>query len=190
MSPQGTGPDDPRPGEPEPESADPPLRWPRGSAEEDFEAERATQLDELARWAREQRFRPLTDALEAHGMIREHREDSGRYIVPEWWAQAAPPEAACPRCETPGDPALCGGCADAQAADPDPPSLLAWWESMPAIGRRLYLSAAHGLDPWTGRAARVEFETTTIDAEAGVGVSRAPLLSLVPRTSWNLRRGG
>jgi hypothetical protein len=173
-----------------PEQPDEPLRWPRDSAEEDFEAHRAAELDELARWVREQPLRPLTDMMESHGYVRDRREAWGRYIVPEWWAKAEPPATACPRCETPGRPVICDLCADAQAAVPDPDSMIAWWEEMPALGRRLHLSARHGIDPWTARPVQIEHEQTVIDAEAGVGVSYARLVSMVPRTSWDLRLGG
>jgi len=171
-----------------PQQPDEPLRWPRDSAEEDAEAHRAAELDRLGGWAREQRLRPLTDTLEAHGITRDHRESWGRYIVPSWWAETEPPAAACPWCQAPGPPVTCGPCAAAQAASPGPGSLTGWWESLTPLGRRLHLSARWGTDPWTGRAVRIEFETTAIDEEAGLGVSRARLHSPAPPTSWDTRR--
>jgi hypothetical protein len=171
---------------PEPTEPGTPLRWERDSQEEDFEAARARELDALARWGREQRLKPLTDALEAHGLVREQREGWGGYVVPSWWAQAAPPERACPWCQAPAedDDAVCGSCADAQAAAGDPDSLTGWWEALSPLARRLHLSAAHGLDPWTGRAVRIGYESVTI-GEAGVRTGLAHLHSVVPRTSWD-----
>jgi hypothetical protein len=164
-----------------------PLRWERDSKAEGDEAHRASEIDKLARWAREQRLRPLTDALEAHGITRDDREGWGRYIVPSWWPRVPPPETACPWCESPGDghSEICEGCLDAQAAAGDPPSMIAWWRSLAPIARRLHLGAVHGIDPWTGRAVTISYEDTTIDPEAGVAVSCLPLRTLVPRTSWD-----
>jgi hypothetical protein len=168
---------------------DEPLRWERDSAEEDAEAHRVAELDKLARWAREQRLKPLFDTMEADGLIRDDREGWGRYIVPEWWAQAERPEPACGWCERPAeDDEVCAACRDAQAAAGDPDSLTGWWRSLSPLGRRLHLGAAVGVDPWTGRPVRIGFESAAIDAE-GITVSYARLHSLVPRTSLHPEPG-
>lgn len=169
----------------EPEQPGKPLRWERDSEAEDFETARATQLDALAQWQREQRLRPLTDMLEAHGLTREDRKGWGGYIVPEWWAQAEPPVSACPWCQAPGDPVMCVLCCVAQAGSPDPASLLAWWEGLSPLARRLHLSLAHGVDPWTGRPVRIEYET--IDR---AGAAYDLYRTRPPRCSWDLRREG
>jgi hypothetical protein len=167
-----------------------PLRWERDSDAEDFEAHRAGELDALARWAAERRYERLTRALEEHGITRRPSEVvRGGYVVPDGWAEVVPPEPRCPWCETPGgDGAICGECADVHAASPDLPSMVAHWEALDPLARRLHLSARHGIDPWTGERVRIEHETARVDDD-GLAVERAPLFGAAPATSWDRRRG-
>ncbi len=74
-----------------PSPEEPGGRWRRDSPEEDFEAHRAHDIDGLGRWSREQRTRPLTDALKSHGLTEEPGEGyTGRLILPDWWADIRP----------------------------------------------------------------------------------------------------
>jgi hypothetical protein len=68
-------------------SDDPPRRWPDDSPEEDAEAHRQRELARLERWIAEQRVKPLTDALESHGLQRGDAAESiaGPIVVPDWW---------------------------------------------------------------------------------------------------------
>ena len=168
---------------------DEPLRWERDSDAEAAEAHRAAEQDRLDAWARDERLRPLTDALEAHGLIREQRESWGRYVVPQGWAEAEPPEHACPWCQAPAEASeVCAACRDAQAGSSDPPARVSWWESLDPIARRLHLSACHGIDPWTGRAVSIGYESVAVGQD-GLAVTEIPLLTRPPRSSWDDLRG-
>ena len=173
--------------DPDPEA----LRWERDSEAEDFETRRAGELDALARWAAERRHERLTRALEEHGLERSRSETvRGGYVVPDGWADVPPPEPRCPWCQSPaGDDATCGECLDVQAASPGPPSLIAHWEALSPLARRLHLNAVHGIDPWTGQPAQIAYEWATL-SEEGLEVSRSPVLPVVPRTSWDQRARG
>lgn len=175
-------------GEPDEPQDDAGLKWPRDSAEEDFEAARATQLDAYARWAREQRrIKPLTDALEQNGI---HRGDpagepwTGQPILPDWWDEIAKPGAGCAWCQRPGVPMPCPECRDARAAADDPPSLWSWWASLTPELRRLNIAARFSRDPWSDRRVRVGIDW----ADAG-GVSRQRYAGCTPNgIYWQARR--
>ncbi len=75
-------------------TGDPPRRWPDDSPEEDAQVDRAAELDKLQRWAREQKVRPLTDALTEHGMLPGDGEGwAGAVILPDWWDEIPEPGA-------------------------------------------------------------------------------------------------
>jgi hypothetical protein len=163
------------------------LRWERDSAQEDFEAERARELDKLAAWAAEQRARPLTDALESDGYIRGHREVLAvTWVVPSWWASVVPPEPRCSWCQAPGAGDPCGPCQAARDQASDPPGLLAWWESLDPQARRMYVAVKHGTDPWSGRPVTIECEwAETGDDGASVASGVHRLHGFVPACRWD-----
>jgi hypothetical protein len=158
-----------------------PLRWERDSPGEDFEAARAGQLDELARWQSERIARALGEA--------SPREGWGRWIVPDGWADVAAPDPRCAWCQAAGAGGqLCAGCRLARARWPDEPvSLSAHWDSLPPAARRLHLCIAHRIDPWTGAPVVVGFESAGLDDDGALVAGRVPVVTVVPRTSWDLR---
>jgi hypothetical protein len=170
-----------------------PQRWERDSAAEDFEVRRARSLDELAAWARDQRYRPLLDALGADGIARSHREALAiTEAVPEWWADVEAPAPRCNLCQAPAGDDPCGPCREAQRAGPSPASLLAYWAERPAEVRRLLLAAKYRTDPWSGRPVVIECawsESAGPDEEPGVITGRHRLIPVTPVCRWDALRG-
>ncbi len=162
-------------------TGDPPRRWPDDSPEEDFEAHRAEELDKLQQWAREQKVRPLTDELEAHGLIGDGDGEgwAGPVILPGWWDEIPEPGGQCPWCQRPGvvirffdgdpsRPVPCPECSAAAYADPDPPPTFAWWAGLTAQARRMHIAATYGTDPWSGQRCTIHREWTDVDSEGQV----------------------
>jgi hypothetical protein len=146
-------------------TGDAPRRWDDDSAEEDAEVHRARELARLEQWTAEQKTRPLTDALESHGILPGDGQGwAGPPITPDWWDQVAEPHDQCPWCQRPGVPSPCGECRAAREQDIDPASLWAWWASLAPARRRLHIAASYGVDPWSGRRVRIGVEWTGIDA--------------------------
>ena len=147
---------------------DDPGRWPRDSKAEDDEAHRATELARLEVWIREQKLRPLTDALEAGGVQPGNpggESWAGQVITPAWFNQVPEPHDQCPWCQRPGIPAPCPECRQGHAAEVDPPSLWSWWQSLTPAQRRLQIAARFGTDPWTGRRVTITAEWTDTGPE-------------------------
>jgi hypothetical protein len=169
------------------ERDDPPQRWERDSPAEDFEASRARQLDELDAWARDQRYRPLTDAMESDGIIRERCETLAvAWVVPPWWASVSPPEPRCSWCQAPGAGDPCGPCLAAREHASDPPGLLAWWESLDPQARRMYVAVKHRTDPWSGRPVIIMCEWAETGSDgASVASGVHPLAGFVPACRWD-----
>jgi hypothetical protein len=170
----------------------PPRRWPDDSPEEDAEAYRAAELARLEQWMREQKLRPLTDALGAAGVAREPGECwAGPVILPDWWDQVPEPGHCCPWCQRPGVPSPCPECREARAADADPPSLWAWWASLAPAARRLHIAASYGTDPWSGRHCSIRMEWTSTDAEGQIRTTHPPYLGAAPAgVYWGTRGRG
>ena len=162
-------------------TGDPPRRWPDDSPEEDAQVDRAAELDKLQRWAREQKVRPLTDALTEHGMLPGDGEGwAGAVILPDWWDEIPEPGHCCPWCQRPGVPAPCPECREARAADADPPSTWAWWAGLTAQARRLHIAARFGTDPWSGRRCTIRRESTDIDPDLQISTTYLPYFGAAP----------
>jgi hypothetical protein len=168
-------------------SDDPARRWPDDSPEEDFAVHQATELDGIDRRGREQKLRPLTDALAEHGIGPGGAAESwcSAPVVPDWWLEVPEPGGQCPWCQRPGVPAPCPECRAAR--EQDPPAVWAWWASLAPARRRLYLAARHGTDPWTGRRVRLEAEWTDIIADE-IATARRLFHPITPTTAWDLAR--
>jgi hypothetical protein len=166
---------------------DDPGRWPRDSAQEDFEAHRATELDRLARWSREQKLRPLTEALESHGIQPGDAAESwpGPVTLPDWWHEIPEPHDQCPWCQRPGRPSTCAECRTAREQAGDPAARWAWWARLSPAQRRLWLAARHGTDPWSGRRVRIEIEWTDVDADESIATARYRFHLITPPTAWD-----
>lgn len=171
---------------------DPPGRWPRDSEAEDFEVRRATELDRLARWGREQKLRPLTDALAEHGILPGDGQGwPGPLVLPDWWDQIPEPGHCCPWCQRPDVPAPCPECREARAAGADPPALWAWWVRCTAAQRRLNIAGSYSTDPWSGRRCTIGQEWTDIDAEGQISTTYPPWRGAAPAgTYWEAWRQG
>jgi hypothetical protein len=168
---------------------DPPRRWPDDSEQEDAEAHRARELDRLDRWAREQKTRPLADALAEHGLIRGDAAESwcSPPILPDWWDEIPEPGDACMWCQRRGVPSPCPECRAAREHGGDPAALWAWWLGLAPPRRRVYLAARYRRDPWTGRPVRIDVEWTDADADgASIATARLPFVPIVPSTAWSL----
>jgi hypothetical protein len=147
-------------------TGDPPRRWDDDSPKEDDEAHRAAEIDRLQRWAKEQPHRPLTDALQAHGVMPGDpggESWAGPVITPDWWDDVAEPGAGCPWCQRPGVPSPCADCRQARVTAGDPPFVWAWWVSLAPARRRLHIAARFGTDPWTGRRVTILAEWLDVD---------------------------
>jgi hypothetical protein len=170
-------------------STDPARRWGDDSPEEDFEASRAAELDRLARWGREQKLRPLTDQLDAHGLTREPRETLAESVIlPDWWEDIAAPANPCPWCQRPVPASPCPQCRTARAADVDPPAAWAWWAGLAAQARRLHIAASYGVDPWSGRYCSIRQESTELDQEGQVCTSYLLYFGAAPKgIYWGAR---
>lgn len=150
-------------------TGDLPRRWADDSPEEDAEAHRARELARLEAWAREQKVRPLADALTEHGLLPGDGEGwTGPVILPDWWDQVAPPANPCPSCQRNVPASPCPECREARATDLDLPSTWAWWPSLSAEARRLHIAATYGTDPWSGRRCTIRRESTDVDSEGQV----------------------
>jgi hypothetical protein len=169
-------------------SDDPPRRWPDDSPEEDAEAHRQRELARLERWIAEQRVKPLTDALESHGLQRGDAAESiaGPIVVPDWWDGIPEPGDCCPWCQRPGTATIpCDQCRAAREQNDDPASLWAWWASLAPPRRRLFLAARWRHDPWTGRPARIEIEWTDVNSDDEIATARLPFCPVTPSTAWD-----
>jgi hypothetical protein len=153
-------------------TGDPPRRWDDDSPEEDAEAHRAQELARLEQWMAEQKLRPLTDALEEHGLIRDDGEGwTGPVILPAWWNDIQPPVNACPWCQRPVPASPCPECRAARATDADPPAAWSWWPSLSAEARRMHIAASYGTDPWSGRRCTIRIEQTDVDSGGQIRVA-------------------
>ncbi len=170
-------------------------RWPRDSEQEDAEVHRAAELDKLERWIREEKTRPLTDALAGHGVLPGGGELlRASFILPGWWDEVPEPGGQCWACQRPGVPSPCGQCRAAREQSSDPAEAVAWswWTGLAAGDRRLLLAARWRRDPWTGRPVRIETDWAEADSSDGnVTTGRHPFHPVTPSTAWDLlRRGG
>jgi hypothetical protein len=174
--------------------SEPPRRWDDDSPEEDAEAYRAAELARLDAWVREQKRRPLTDALAEHGV--QPGKPGGeswadQVITPDWWDEVAEPGAPCPWCQRPGVPAPCPECRRGRAADLDPPQLWAWWAALAPAARRLHIAATYHVDPWSGRHCAIYVEWTDVDAEDQLLTTRPLYAGCAPAGIWwGTRRRG
>ena len=175
-------------------TGDPPRQWADDSPEEAAEVHRARELDRLDRWMREQKVRPLTDALAEHGMLPG--DDEGEawaepVILPDWWDQVAAPANPCPWCQRNVPASPCPECREARAADLDPPPTWAWWAGLTAPARRLHIAATYGVDPWSGRRCSIRREWTDVDAEGRVRTTDLPYVGAAPAgIFWGAQRRG
>ena len=168
-------------------TGDPPRRWPDDSPGEDAEAHRQRELARLETWMREQKTRPLADAL--GGGSPGGESWAGPLIAPDWWDDVAEPGTCCPWCQRPGVPAPCGECLQARATAGDPPSLWAWWASLTPARRRAEIAARFGTDPWSGRRAPVSAEWTDISSEGEISTGRHRYTGCTPDgIYWAARR--
>jgi hypothetical protein len=175
-------------------TGDPTRRWPDDSPEEDAETHRAAELARLERWAAEQKVRPLTDALESHGLIHEPGESwAGRVILPDWWDEIPAPPGACPWCQRNVPAAPCPECREARAAaaDADPPPTWAWWPSLSAEARRFHIAATYHTDPWSGRRCEIRMEWIDMDSEGQIRTTDLPYSGAAPAgIYWGADRQG
>jgi hypothetical protein len=140
----------------------------------------------------EERADKLARIMADVGLIHEpSAETMAAPVVPEWWAEVEPPQWACEWCQRPaGDVALEGGicpaCYAAQAsAEPDRVALLGHWGKLTPAARRLHLAARWRVDPWTGRRVVIRAAWVDVDHSGAVGAAEHPLITMVPRTSWD-----
>jgi hypothetical protein len=170
-------------------TGDPARRWPDDSPAEDAEADRAADRDRLDQWAREQKTRPLADALAEHGLLPGDAAESwcSPPILPGWWDTVPAPPNPCPWCQRDVPAAPCPECRAAREHGGDPAALWAWWLGLDPARRRVYLAAKWRTDPWTGRPVRIEVEWTDVDADGGaIATARLPFVPIVPSTAWSL----
>jgi len=167
---------------------DPPRRWPDGSPAEDAEADRAAERDRLDQWAREQKTRPLADALTEHGILPGDAAESwcSPPILPDWWDDVRPPANPCPWCQRNVPASPCPQCRSAREHGGDPAAVWAWWLGLDPARRRVYLAAKYRADPWSGRPVRIEVEWTDVDADGAIGTARHLYVPIVPSTAWTL----
>lgn len=142
--------------------------------------------DEAGQWAEDLVFRWALDALRYDA--RERSPSRDEYLAPTWWLDTQQPATVCCWCQRPHVPAvdICNECRQARADANDPSSLLAHWRTVSPLAKRLHLTIATGIDPWTGRRARIGHESATA-GEDGFTITRATLGTVVPRTSWDLQ---
>jgi hypothetical protein len=173
-------------------TGDPPRRWPDDSPEEDFEVNRAREIDKLGRFPREQMTRPLVDALVAGGFMEQPGEAVLVALVkPDWFDQVPEPGGTCMWCQRPDLASPCPECREAREQGGDPAAAWAWWAGLTAGDRRLMLAARWRLDPWTGRPVRIETGWTQAGDDGTITTARHPFHPVVPSTAWDLlRRGG
>lgn len=182
-------------------TGDPPRRWPDDSPEEDAEVHRAAELAKLERWMREQKVRPLTDALTEHGILPDDGEGwTGPVIVPDWWAEIPEPHDQCSSCQRPGvvtrffdgdpsRPVPCNECCAAHYADPDPPVVWARWAGLTPAQRRFHVAATYGTDPWSGRRCTIRIESTDVDSEGQIHTTDLPYSGAAPNgIFWGAQR--
>ena len=169
-----------------------PRRWPDDSPAEDAEAERAAELDRLDQWAREQKTRPLADALTEHGIMPGDpggESWSGPLVLPDWWDDIPEPLDQCPWCQRRGVPSPCPECRAARAADADQPAEWAWWPRCTPAQRRLHIAATYGTDPWSGRHCRIYTEWTDVDAAGQISTTYPLWFGAAPAgIYWGARR--
>jgi len=168
-------------------------RWADDSPEEDFKVHQAHEEDRLKVWVGEQKTRPLADALEAHGLIREPGETwAGPVVLPDWWDEIPAPANPCPWCQRNVPASPCPECREARAADDvDPPAAWAWWPSLTAEARRLHIAASYGTDPWSGRRCSIHMEWTDISSDGEVRTTYPPYSGAAPAgIFWGARRRG
>ncbi len=173
-------------------TSDPPRRWDDDSPEEDAEVYRAAELARLERWAAEQKARPLTDALESHGMLPGDAAESwsSAPITPGWWASVPPPADPCAWCQRPVAASPCPECRAAREQDHGPAAAWEWWASLTAQDRRLLLAARWRRDPWSGAPVAIEVDWADVGDDGTITTGRHPYHPLIPATAWDLIRGG
>ena len=173
-------------------TGDLPRRWPDDSPEEDFEVNRALELDGLQRWGREQKVRPLTDALAGHGVLPgDDQGMAGPVILPDWWDEIPVPANPCPWCQRNVPASPCPECRQARAADGDPPPMWAWWPSLSAGARRLHIAAAYHTDPWSGRRCAIRKEWTDVGSDGEVRTTHRLYAGCAPAgIYWGAQRRG
>jgi len=169
-------------------SNDPPEpgRWPRGSKAEDDEVHRQQELARLEQWMIRQRLRPLTDALEEHGIQRGGGEGwAGPPFTPDWFDQVPPPPNPCPWCQRNVPASPCPECRAAREQAGDPAGW-AWWAGLAPERRRLYLAARWHRDPWSLRPVRIDVSWTEAASDGTVTAARLPYCPHTPATAWDL----
>ena len=168
-------------------------RWPDDSPEEDAEVHRAAELAKLDQWMREQKTRPLADALKADGALPGGGEVlRSTLILPAWWHDVAEPHDQCWACQRPGVASPCGECRTAREQATDQAAeTIAWstWAALTAARRRLLLAARWRRDPWTGRPVSITIDRTEVDSDGNAApTGRHPFHPVTPSTAWD-RRG-
>ena len=175
-------------------TSDPARRWPDDSPGEDAETHRVRELARLERWVAEQKVRPLADALESHGLIREPGEGwTGPPITPDWWDDIPAPADPCPWCQRDVPASPCPECREARAADADadPPLAWAWWASLSAEARRFHIAATYHIDPWSGRRCSISMEWTDMDSEGQIRTTDLSYSGAAPAgIYWGAQRRG
>jgi hypothetical protein len=130
---------------------------------------------------REQKVRPLADALTEHGLLPDDGEGwTGPLILPDWWGDIPAPANPCPWCQRQVGASPCPECREARASDIDPPSTWAWWPSLSAEARRVHIAATYGTDPWSGRRCTIRRESTDIDPDGQISTTCLPYLGAAP----------
>lgn len=173
-------------------TSDPARRWPDDSPEEDAEAHRHRELARLEQWGQMQKLRPLTDALEEHGVLPGGGEGwTGPVILPDWWDEIPAPANPCPWCQRDVPASPCPECREARAQDVDPPAAWAWWPSLSAAARRLHIAAAYGTDPWSGRRCTISIEWTDVGSDGEIRTTDLPYFGCAPAgIYWGAQRRG
>ena len=143
---------------------------------------------------REQKARPLTDALIEHGLLPGDPAPNpcmAAFIVPDWWPEIPEPHDQCMWCQRPGMPSPCGECTAARAADADPPPVWAFWAGCTPAQRRFHIAARFGTDPWSGRRCTIRQEQTEMNAEGEIRTERLPYFGAAPDgIYWGAQRRG
>ena len=171
---------------------DPPRRWPDDSPEEDFKVHQAQEEDRAKQWIGEQKLRPLTDALESHGMLPgDDQVMTGPLVLPDWWDEIPEPHDQCPWCQRPGVPSPCPECRAARATDVDSAAAWSWWAGLTPAPRRLHIAAAYGTDPWSGSRVTIRMEWTDVDAEGRIRTTYPSYFGCAPAgIFWGAQRRG
>ena len=170
-------------------TGDPPRRWDDDSAEEDAAAHKERELARLEQWIREQKTRPLTDTLQAGGMLPGGGEVLQTMItLPGWWTEVPEPHDQCWGCQRPGVASPCGECRTAREQGDDAAEAVAWswWAGLAAADRRLLLAARWRRDPWTGRPVTISVDRAEVGSDETVTTGRHPFHPVTPSTAWDL----